>query len=198
MGKTLIFELKGGKQCMKKTILISGLIIVLLISNAIFVRQMSEAQSTSGNREEKTLFHMLVGVTEVLTESPAILDLYTEDFTEAEHELFCEAINSVSRTMNQIEGTLNYIHVDDLDWHRELYQNGIFPIQRTMEEIADGEIHSEETVHEISNILREQGQFLSDMIYVEQIGIEGLYDEENQEKIRAILQEANRRIEEEI
>jgi len=36
---------------MKKTILISGLIIILLISNAVFVRQMSEAQSTSGNRE---------------------------------------------------------------------------------------------------------------------------------------------------
>ena len=162
------------------------------------MRQMSEAQSISGNREESTLLNSLVGVSEVLTESPEILDLYREDFTEEERELFREALKSVSRTMNQIEGTLNYIHIDDFDWHREVYQNGVFPIQRVMEEIADGEIYSEETVHEISNILRIKGQALSDMIFEEQIGIDGLYDEGNQEKIKTILEDVNKMIEEEL
>ena len=38
-------------------------------------------------------------------------------------------------------------------------------IQRVIGKIADGEIHSAEMVHRISQIVREQGHALSDMIY---------------------------------
>ncbi len=181
---------------MKKPVVISIAVLVLVIGSLLFLRQAIEAQSAAIAREESILFNSLIGVTEVLNETPEVLDLYREDFSEEEGELFHEALEGVKRASNQIHGTLNHLHIADLNWHRAVYQQGLFPIQEVIGDIQQGEIHSRERIREISEILREQGSALSHIFFEEAIGIDGLYEEENQERIIKILEEANSKIEE--
>lgn len=181
---------------MKKPIVISIAVFVLVIGSLLFLRQAIEAQSAAIAREESILFNSLVGVTEVLNETPEVLDLYREDFSEEEGELFREALEGVKRTSNQIHGTLNHLYVGDLNWHRAVYQQGLLPIREVVEDIQQGKIHSKDEVQEIGEILKEQGSALSHIFFEEAIGIEGLYERENQDRIITILEEANSKIEE--
>lgn len=175
---------------MKKMSLIYFSLIILVISNIIFLMQLNEKQSDIDHCRSNILFDNFLEISSVLSESSYILDQYSENFTEEEKKLFQAALGRVRGNLSHIGTLINGLYFEGVDWHKEIYQDRVFQIERIIKLIETGEIHNEEDVQAINIILDQHGKELGDLFYIEQIGLSGISKKDGQERIINILENA--------
>lgn len=177
-------------KIMKKMSLIYFSLIILVISNIIFLMQLNQKQSAIDHCKSNILFDNLLEISSVLSESSNILDQYSENFTEKEKKLFQTALGRVRGNLSHIGVNINGLYFEGVDWHKEIYQDRVFEIEKIVKQIETDEIHNEEDVQAISIILDQHGKELGDLFYIEQIGLSGIYKKDGQERIMIILENA--------
>ncbi len=98
-------------------------------------------------------------------------------------ELYLSKLGKEGLHLNQIGMNLRRL----LNIGDSIYEERIWKIERFVIDISEGKLTDKEKIHQVAIIMDEQQKNLQDMIFVEQIGVSGLNEEENIERIIRVL-----------
>lgn len=98
-------------------------------------------------------------------------------------ELFLSKLVKEELRLNQIGMNLRSL----LNIGESIYEQRVWKIERFVVDVSEGKFTDKEKIHQVAVIMDKQQKNLHDMIFVEQIGVSGLNEEKNIERILSIL-----------
>lgn len=104
---------------------------------------------------------------------------------ENENELYLSKLGKEGLRLNEIGINLRRLIKNDYGYR--IYEERTIIIERFIKDISKGSLTDKEKIHQVAIVMDEQQKNLHDMFFVNQIGVAGLNEEENIEKIMSIL-----------
>lgn len=104
---------------------------------------------------------------------------------ENENRLYLSKLGREGLRLNQIG--MNLSRLFNINNGYRIYEERIWKIEKFIFSISRGNLTDKEKIHQVAVVMDEQQRNLTDMFFVEQIGVSGLNKEENIERIISIL-----------
>jgi hypothetical protein len=165
-------------------------IIVLLVSIIIVLTVFIYNAYINLERFDSLMFNNLTQTSFNLQKAADNMTLYDEDFLEREKTIFKESIYLSAVSINWVGTNLNWLPDSKFNWRRNLYEENLFTIEKVLVDISRGNITDPTIIQAVSQVLARSSQDLSNLLYVEQIGLVGLRDPDIQTRIIDIFSKA--------
>lgn len=172
-------------------------LVVLVIITVLLSWQLNNANKMNVSKENQLasiLFKSMAGLSKGLYSISETLDLYEEGFTPDERILFENSLESEMKLLNELGHNLFYLTVGDFHWGTEVYDNYILGIELLLNDIKNKKVDDEESIKVISSTIKQGSEELIEIFFYDPVGIDGLYDDEVQERIMGALETINKGI----
>lgn len=178
------------KKLNQKSVLVLTIFLIALCLFFIYQWNKEKNQSDHLNSiTEQIVFREFTNLISELYYITDTLNMYNDNFTKQEVDLYTHSLNRSVITLNEINHNMSFLilHTTSLDRKNK---DGI--LLRNLEEILgkvmQGEISGEDKIHSIGNVIRKQNDQLYNMFYgEEQIGVEGINTKEEMMKAIKII-----------